>query len=305
MRHSFPIFAALALSLVAPSSALTAPPAVAASASKPDKSTPAAPVSGEALLRQAIDRIDRTNGVSAKVRQQAELMDQRMIGSGIYLQGPAGSQLMRFELRASVGSQDASLQQVCDGEFLWTLRRTDATPLLRRVDVREVRKQFDAGAGQGGRAAPTLGLGGLPQLLRALNESFQFTHVSPTQLAGVPMWAVQGTWKQAAAAQLAPDQKDKILGGAPVDWRRVEDHLPDTAIVLLGRDDLFPYHLEYRRVAGVPAPREGGPPGRVLMMIQWYEVRTDLALDRELFRYQPGDVPVTEYTAQYLEAKRR
>jgi hypothetical protein len=267
------------------------------------------PRQGDALLRQAADRVEQMGTVSAKVRQRGDLFGHRMVGSGVYLQGARGSRLVRFELRMQVGNQESTLQQVCDGEFLWSLRQTGNQSVLRRVDVRQVIEELNSGAGEGrggqggARVAqlPTLDIGGLAQLLRSLDESFDFGAVGETQLAGVPMYLLQGTWKRTAAEHLLPEQQEKIRAGKEVDWNAAPEELPNQVILLLGRDDLFPYHLEYRRST---APHVAGSSGRVLQVLEWFEVRSGIPLDRELFRYQPGNLPVTDYTAQYLESTR-
>src|SRR3569833_777193 len=90
---------------------------------------------GEVMLVQAIDRIERYPSITAKIRQQAEMFGMRMIGTGIYLQGPAASQCMRLEMKLQVEDEVTSLQQICDGTNLWILRRLGQQATLGRVEV--------------------------------------------------------------------------------------------------------------------------------------------------------------------------
>jgi hypothetical protein len=263
---------------------------------------------GEVMLSQAIDRIERYPSITAKIRQQAEMFGMRMIGTGIYLQGPAASQCMRLEMKLQVEDEVTSLQQICDGTNLWILRRLGQQASLGRVEVAPVldnQRRWTAEVGQGTATAATgpagIGLGGLPRLLRSLNHSFQFADPVPTQMMTMPVFEMHGVWRPEALNRLLPG---KAIGANGIaDLSKLPESVPDEVIVLLGREDLFPYRVEYRRHD--PADVDGETASsRVLLIMELFEVRANEAIERRLFEYQPGELPIAELTPQYVEIMR-
>lgn len=259
----------------------------------------------EQLLAEARARLAAHRSITAAIRQQVNLYRQQLVGSGTYLQAASETPRLRFELTLRVDDQVASFQQVCDGQYLWIRRQTQlhGPPDLGRVDLARVLSAVEApdgappagGAGAVGGMPPALGWGGLPQLLEALDRAFEFATVSDGQLRGRGVHALRGQWTAEHLARWLPDQKARIEEGKPALLDKLPPALPDHVVVLLGRDDLFPYRIEYRRTAG-----EAGETDQILVAIDLYDVRFDQPLDERLFEFEPGPMPWTDETDRYL-----
>jgi outer membrane lipoprotein-sorting protein len=260
----------------------------------------------DALIAQAAIAITRHATVSAKIRQRIELFNQQMVGSGTYLQGAWQKQLFRLELRIQVSDQVSTLRQVSDGEKLWIYRELLDKQSLERIDLAEVRKA-SAGATTGARQANIagwLGRAGLPGLLDSLAQNFHFKQMENTTLGGVATVKLTGEWKPEVLAVLLPGQKEAIAAGEAPDLRKLRDQLPDQVVVWLGRDDLVPYRIDYRR--RFPAAHthiEAFWPQRAttLVAMEFFEVRLNVPIDPATFTYSPGSLQPVDATDSYLQ----
>ncbi len=260
--------------------------------------------------------LDRHPSVSSRVRYSAELYGLQIVGAGTYLQGPATTHQMRLELKLQVRNRQSVLQQVCDGQTLWVHQRLDTQATLGRVDVA---KLIDArraraeearigaaanvqGQGRGGEGVTGLGLGGLPKLVRNLAGDFHFPAMQTAQLVNVPVYVLRGEWQPQVLARWLPDQQGNILAGKPVDLGHLPPQAPDEVLVYLGRDDLFPYRVEYRRSLTGKRPTKPGEatPIKSLLTVEFFEVQIGAPLDERAFVYQPGDTPVADLTDEYI-----
>jgi hypothetical protein len=93
-----------------------------------------------------------------------------------------------------------------------------------------------------------------------------------------------------------PDLKQAIESGANV---QLAPNMPDRVVVYVGCDDLFPYRVEYWRTDVSDAP--GTEQGRLLVVIEFYEVRLGGVLDPKLFACPQHDVQPTDQTDAFLE----
>ena len=270
------------------------------------KPAPARPTSttlaaspGETLMKTAAAEMDLHQSVSAKLRQQIDLFRHQLVGSGTYQQrGRGDAMLLRMELKIQVADRVSSLLQVCDGHSFWVHQDLFDGPTLGRINLDRVRaaRQVQPATSEPPGIWPALG--GLPKLLRNLDDSFFFTTVSETRLDRVPVWSMQGSWEREKLIDMLPDQKDAILAGR-ADFSKLMDHLPDRVRILLGRDDLFPYRIEYWRNVTKKGEKTGTP--RLLVVMELFEIQLDGALDARLFVYQPGGLREQDQTAGYLK----
>ncbi len=97
-----------------------------------DKPTPAGPgkaaavatagveTSVDKLLADSIAQLDRYVTISARIRQQVDLFDQHLVGSGVYMRQRAahGRDLARFEMKMQLQDEVSTLLEVCDGAYL-------------------------------------------------------------------------------------------------------------------------------------------------------------------------------------------
>lgn len=261
---------------------------------------------GQSLLLRAAGQLSSLTALEAKLRQKTQLFGQEVAGSGTYLQSQSQrGLLLRLELKLQVGDQQASLQQVCDGRFLWIRRDVASGVSLGRVDMDRIREAIRTSQRPTWADASSNGLavGGLPQLIAALAENFQFSTPQPARFEKVAVWVVDGRWKPDKLAELLPDQREKILSGQPADLVRLSAQLPTDVRVVLGQSDLLPYRIEYRRAesSGTPPARNGeaSPP---MVVLEILEIRRPEQLDEGIFSYQPGNQEVVDYTDLYLQA---
>jgi hypothetical protein len=269
-------------------------------------------VKGQQLLAAAQQKLAGYPWVQAGVRQRVELFGKRLEGSGSYLRGPNFK--MKLELRIAVDDRrpPSSLQQVCDGHWLYDHRDVLGQRQLSKVDVAAVR---DALARKGAslpahlageRSLTLLGLGGLDQLLRGLSDQFDFADAGEMPLGKDRYQALRGTWKREVLVRMLPDQKAKIEKGEPPDLKKLPEHVPDEVYLLLGAEDLFPYRLEYRRTA-IEQPEgsaKGQTPaiavGKSLVIMELYDVAVNRPVDDLHFLFQP-DIQAIDRTDEFLK----
>lgn len=264
-------------------------------------------------IQQAIAAQYQWRSVVARMRTEIQLFDQRLVGSGLYMQGPAQHGTFRLELRIKTDHAISALLQVCDGRQFWSYRQLSDRRSLEWIDAARVsaalaRRGEDRVAGT--PAMPTvptagLGVGGVPRLLRSMDESFHFRTVNEGRLETLPVWILEGTWKPELLAELLPEQRGAIEAGQAADLRKLPAQVPDRVAVFLGRDDLFPYRLVYYR--DHPGEKEWEAAGRAqpsapMVTLEWFEVRFDVPLDRNQLYYNPGDAKYDDVTGRHLRA---
>ncbi len=256
----------------------------------------------QTLLNRAAAQLAGTPSLEARFRQRVQLFGQELSGAGSYLQkrSPQGL-LLRLELKLQVGSQLSSLQQVADGRFLWIRRDLPGGTSLGRVDLERLRAALPQ-RGQPARPEVTtdwLARGGLPGLIAALAEHFQFSPPQAVRSDQAAMWVLEGRWKAEKLASLPPEWKPQTAKVNPADPRQLPAHLPTEVRLVLGQSDLLPYRIEYRRQPAESAGDQNAA-ARPLVVLEITEFQQREDLDDRLFIYQPGNQEVADYTDRYL-----
>ncbi|MBI3840235.1 MAG: hypothetical protein HY288_20120, partial [Planctomycetia bacterium] len=146
-----------------------------------------------------------------------------------------------------------------------------------------------------------LALGGLPKLLMDLETSFRFGPVAESRLDGLRVWTVEGQWKPAKLAELLPDQKATIEAGGAADTRHLSPNLPDSVVLHMGCDDLFPYRFEYWRCERPDKKAQTDGRGKLLAVLEMFEVQLGAPIDPGRFAYQPGALQSIDRTQEYLD----
>lgn len=264
----------------------------------------------QAVLERAILTLENYPLACVKARQRGGLFGQKPIGSGVYEQQLSQNKLLfRMELKLQMGKEPSSLVHVCDERreqsYLWMYRKLpheDAT--ISRIDVQRVIGALEETGNMGiimevGRWP---GLGGLPRLLRGLHASFDFDSLEETQLPGqFPVWRMKGHWKPDKLAVLLPEQRQTIAAGKPADLSRLPDHLPHYVLLFLGKRDLFPRRIEYRRTETSWRQKEDVPQDRPLVTLELFEL--NLADPVPATRFKVPDVAdFSDKTDSFLES---
>jgi hypothetical protein len=230
------------------------------------------------------------------------LLGRRLEGSGIYLQqGRGPERRLRFELKLQASNKTSSMLQVCDGTTLWIHEDLTDRKNLSRVDVARLRGARPKSPPPAPQSNAWLALGGLPKLLMNLESSFQFGPVAESRLDALQVWTVEGQWKPARLAQLLPDQKAKIDAGIAADTRNLAPNLPDRVVLHLGCDDLFPYRIEYWRREPANKNARTDDRGKLLSVLEMFEVQFGAAIDPTQFAYQPVGLSPIDRTQEFLD----
>lgn len=272
------------------------------------------PPQGAALFASVLAALEARQSIAARVRHRIDIFDHQLVGSGIYLQQSlaAGSsrnveRLLRYELKIQVDDQVTSLLQIADGQSLWVYQDLLGQVTLSQINLQRLRNALNSQ--ERPNVPPSTAwimLGGLPKLLKSLGDWYDFTTVEEGRLDRLPVWVLRGKMQKEKLAILLPDQKDRILAGETPELDRMPRQVPDRVVLLIGRDDLFPYRLEYWRVLpGEKKPlslQKPVPFDRMLLAMELFEVQFDVPLDRQQFVYNPGDLPKIDATLPFLQS---
>lgn len=264
---------------------------------------------GNQLVAACVRSLAEQPSFEAKVRQRATVFGQRVTGAGFLVQMRDGERtLLRYEFKLQVADQSSSLLRVNDGTTLWLRRdmggvKSQAYVNVRRLREAQKRAVTSAATLPDSGGPPDLALGGLTEIMRNIAEDFQFARPRVTELSGLPMWELAGTWKPQRLAQLLPEQSAAIGAGQPADTTKLPKHLPDTLKLLLGRDQnfpLFPYRIVFGRTQPLDVGTTTEPLVEPLVTMELYEVRRRPDLTAADFAFQLSDENVEDLTDTYL-----
>lgn len=260
---------------------------------------------GNAYLAQVLKGLESHVSITAKLRHESRLHDEKLVGFGNYWQlRVQGKRVTRWEMQTQLGDQTASFEQVYDGTHLWTDRRLPSRRQVHRLDVALLQSKLRAGnRGQEldereQLIAAVEGQGGLGQMLADLLRNFDFQSPQPMQLNGDPVNALVGQWRPEQLLQLWPDAALLGTSEAPEWPEQIPHH-----VLLLVRRNMMPCVCEHRRAADAAlATSLGGlrPTSDPLLRYEIFEVQTAVAISQEKFQFIPGDIAWSDETALVL-----
>ncbi|HZZ27692.1 MAG TPA: hypothetical protein VFE46_06755 [Pirellulales bacterium] len=265
------------------------------------------------FMQRVIGAGEQLSSVETRIRYRAYLFGQQTIGTGLYLQQDSGeARKFRLELKTPIGQQLMTMQQVCDGKYLWQLqdipnKTKNSTPdqtTISRVDLRKVRQMLaDADPSLHVDLAKQFALGGLPKLLNNLQSSFRFSRVEAGRLDILPVWIATGTWRPEALATISKDLAMQAALDQPLNAKLLPPQLPEQVCLFVGQDDFFPYRIEYRRRTGTQSRAGGTVRDDTFSMItvEFYEVRLNGPINAREFDYQPGTAGVVDTTDNFIK----
>jgi hypothetical protein len=249
--------------------------------------------SGDPWLASVAAALERQSHMTARIRQRVNLKGEEFAGIGAFWQRGVGRQRStRLELQTHAGAATASFVQVLDqNRRLWTDRKNELRRSVTRVDVNQLRAKLlnlpigdSDGEFSGVESKMLLARGGLTQLIAELQRQFYFEAAHATGPDAAMRVTLVGRWKQSELDSRWPN----LNSAAPTaNW---PEHLPFEVVLQVGRGDLFPYVIEYRRVlAGRKAGATGRCPTALLVRFEFYDVRFDADIEDRRFTYTPID----------------
>lgn len=228
---------------------------------------------GDSLVRTAITQTERLSSLTARLRCEGRLFNLPVRADGHYAQlNQAGRILVRLELDLKTPPANVQLQQLCDGRFLWESRQSGSQRRVGRIDLRELQQLAHSDK----QRAVRLGTGGLPGLMQSLADSFRFFSPRLARLDEIEVYELHGRLRRARGVTLGTDLE------------LAEQNLPDSVILLLGKQDLVPYRIQFRRGE------------QALFTCELFEVVVGGAVDVNQFRWEGDDRDVEDRTKELL-----
>ncbi len=268
---------------------------------------------GDAFVAEVLATLQRRTNVSARLRYQSRLKETTLMGSGKYWQSGAGNQRKTcWEMQTQIAGKSASYVQVFDGNHLWTDRTLPSGRKVHRLDTvrlqsqlaKTTKSQGNQGLRQNQRQPLLLasqGQGGISEMLSDLLRRYSFSPPRPSQLNGLQVYALVGQWRPTELEKLWPGAKQ---GGDFSDW---PEQLPHHVLLLVGKNNWFPYIIEHRRAghAQLATSAIGDRPSQdPLLRYEIFEVLFAAAMEESKFQFKPGDFDWTDETKLVVERLR-
>jgi hypothetical protein len=267
---------------------------------------------GQQLMKAAAHRVFRQTSVSAKLRMDIELFEQRLLGMGSYMQvGEGEDKLFRYELNVQTDDHRITFLHVADGRFLWLRQEMPGAVDLGRVDLKRLRRELAKSEGSVATSDPSvwMALGGLSQLLAGLEANFDFGRIQLTTVGKTEMLSIEGVWNPNSRAPAPGGRRQApASGGTAGEAGSLAPHVPQRVHVLLGRDDLFPYRIEYfHRDPATTRPQDPKAEQnawKTVARLEWYDVNLRAGIDPLRFVYKPDATQIEDRTHAMLKSLR-
>jgi hypothetical protein len=290
---------------------------------------------GDSLLQQAIEQLERRASVTARLRHQIAIGEKQLYGVGGYWQQGNGDDL-KVRLELQIAGHESQLLQVSNSRHRWIDCRLPTGRTVTRLDLRQLRADpilsasnlDDIRPGEADWATLRTELiaqtGGLPSMLLALRENFEFMSPQAMRLAVTPplttdetnisVFAVVGHWKpERLLALLKTENGQSKFEGIPFDElvQKLPDRFPQEVLLLVGQADRFPYRIEYRKLETPTISAGNGPaiPYQLsvlpMIVLEFSDVVFDAPIDAGQFDYTLTDADFVDQTPALLERLRQ
>ncbi len=266
--------------------------------------------SGNAWIKQALVSLEQRQSIACEVVQTGWVNDRVIETRGQYQQAGSGpSRQFKFDMQGRLANVPTRMLRVSDGRFLWTdlqwqkLSKSDNDDAwnhqVTRIDLRKLRRDRNdikeqISPGQASAQLATPGdwgrFGGLPMLLSALEEGFDFSAGRRMQLRGEQVVALVGKWNPVRLAELTGADITKIGQTWP------PEHVPHHVVIAVSETNLFPMLIEYRSVNdplsdySLEEIQRLVPSKRPLLRINFmnYQFNQPMRSDQFAYRAPPG-----------------
>jgi hypothetical protein len=256
--------------------------------------------SAEALefYQQARKKLSSYKTIRASLEEKVVIGGRRFKVNGSYVQG-SGTQRdnlkLRLEFKISLGAEErgalqGELEQVSNGEFLWT-RHTIGKKT--RVSKRNIRQILDAAKNLGNSSPEVLvaqlGLGGLPALLASIERSMIFESITEEVVSGKTLTVISATWSQDYLERSLKLSKEVISN-------RLPDYIPESMQIFFEKGNLFPRRILYLKKHPT---RDISLP---MVDLQFRKIELNEPVDDQVFVFKaPRGVLPNDLTKVYLE----
>ncbi|MGB6041887.1 MAG: hypothetical protein WBF93_01905 [Pirellulales bacterium] len=258
--------------------------------------------SGDVLLDSAITHLQGHLTVSADVGLHAQILGQRLEGSGRYFQkGRGPERQIRFEMSIPTGDAETVMINVSNGRQWWRyVDNPRSEPKLTVIDLTAVRAAVADARGRGlATINDDLARGGVPQLLTRLQQNFQFGAATTSGQGEASAWITRGVWRyqelQRIVGAAANEKTTKI---SP----QLNKRLPREVVLHLHKETLFPQRIEYLgadqsdETSDIRSSKQSRHP---LTLIELTRININAPLDDHHFQ-RPLDMEEHDVTARYL-----
>lgn len=253
----------------------------------------------ERILATSLAMLAQTDSFSARLRQKVRIGDQVLVGTGSYVQSGRGEdQRYFFDSMLKSDTETFTLVEVCDGLFAWSNRHygTDP-PQLERLDVRRVREKL-AQLKAADPSAAAVYLGGLQRSLGTLRQWFRFETARPGDLAGTPVWILDGRWIPDWLRLIAPDLAAAAIRPGGITPAELPDGVPWSVRFFIGRADFVPYRVEWLALPGRRPVAAGEP--ELVGVLELLDVRIGGPIDAGKFVYKPAAEGLVDMTDMHV-----
>lgn len=232
------------------------PPATPPAEAKPEapKPTPA-----EELLAKAFDRLKDLKWMETDFKQQVFLMGGKWEAKGTYIIAPAENRIA-YDVTVHVGGVPGTTKIRCDGQTLWHWQQIGKEKVVFSYPLeklREASKNLDRNELEPDKVEQLIrdseaehGFLGIQPQLEELKQWMTFPKLESTSLNNKPVYLLQGEWSKAFLDKMAPRPEGEA--GKQANLRELYEkrqypflNQPRSARVYLGRENLWPYRIEW------------------------------------------------------------
>jgi len=249
------------------------------------------------LIKNAADNLLNSASIEANARITIRLFDEYVVAKGKYYQMGLGSTNARLEFEFGQSDDATQVVQICDGRFYYTLTESKKEKRLEFVNLERV--SMVNGSTQSFVGDPTnlMATGGIASVLQNLAAVFDFDAPVPSELGGISMLTLNGTWKadklnQFVSELVHPGELDSKNG-----WEELPRQIPHAVSVTLGNDSNFPL-FPYRIVFYQYDPQTGSFT-HPMLTLELFEVGRSAPLSQNLFALDSSKAITIDATERY------
>lgn len=243
---------------------------------KPGLKFGAAPTPSEAekLLDEAITKIEALEQYRADVRQVTEMLGYRFTADGQYAVAPDFRML--FELKVQLTDTTGSLKEVCDGRVHWRSQQILDTQEIVKIDVKKIREVLDKpqfNKDVRDMMVKRLGFSGIVPLMRGLRENQSFDAHQEDILNDVPVYVLDGQWREEAISQASYRGQALSLANLP-------PHIPNKTTLWIGQEDGWPYKFRMESTKKIQG-------FMTVITLEFLNPQIGVELPESLFMFEP------------------